>query len=194
MERNPVPLAGRLGVNSRGGTRRVHPETKYFGDFITMRSHTGRRFAASSSLLLLFLFTGWVYGKRKPTEVPLFLYEAGTENLARGCGGKLEVLKDALAFTCPQGSVTMPFSAITLMQYRPDVSKQVVGMNIDWKVRPALDRARDNIYFTVLCNENGKTRAVVLRVDVVSLRPYLAEIELKSGKNVQVYRSYDETD
>jgi len=172
----------------------VHPETKYFGGFITMRSHMGRRFAISSSLLLLFLFAGWVYGKRKPTDVPPFLYEAGTEDLARGCGGKLEVLKDALAFTCPQGSVTMPFSAITLMQYRPDVSKQVVGMNIDWKVRPALDKARDNIYFTVLCNENGKTRAVVLRVDIVSLRPYLAEIELKSGKNVQVYRSYDETD
>ncbi len=171
------------------------PENQYVGDFMNMRGKMGRRFSVLSGLLiLLLLLTGLVFGKRKPVDEPPFLYEAGTENLERGCGGKLEVLRDAIAFNCPQGTVSMPFSAITLMQFRPDVSKQVVRMNIDWKVRPQSTKARDNLYFTILCNENGKIRAIVLRVIPDTLRPYLAEIELKSGKNVQVYRSYDELD
>jgi hypothetical protein len=160
-----------------------------------MRGEMRRGFLVGSGLLvLLLLLTGLVFGKRKPTNEPPFQYEAGTENLERGCGGKLEVLRDALAFTCPQGSVNLPFSAITLMQYRPDMSKRVARMKISWKVRPQFGKAKDNRYFTVLYDDHGTTGAVVLRVEPLSMRPYLAEIELKSGKNVQVYRSYDEFD
>ena len=158
-------------------------------------SHMGRRLRALSTLALLLLLAGSLYGKRKPSEEPLpFEYYAGTADIEHGCGGRLEVLRDALAFTCPGGTMSLPFAAITLMEYRPDISKRVLRMNIDWKVRPQQWKARENQYLTVVSNENGKIRALVLKVDSTALRPYLAEIELKSGKNVQVYRSYDETD
>ena len=88
----------------------------------------------------------------------------------------------------------MPFAAITLMQYRPDVSAEVMAMKIPWKIKPQLTRMRDNKYFTVVCNEQGKLRAVVLHVDEEDMRPYFAEIELQSGKSVQEYRSFGEFD
>jgi hypothetical protein len=88
--------------------------------------------------------------------------------------------------------VTLPFSGITVLQYRPDVSKAVMDMKIPWKVPPQLSRVRENKYFTVVCNDQGKIRAMVLQVDPNTLIPYLAEIELRSGKTVQVWRSYDE--
>ena len=146
-------------------------------------------YAAAAALLVL---TSWAYGKKKSEDEPPFTYLAGTENLERGCGGKLEVHTDGLAFTCPAGSVTLPFSGITLMQYRPDLSQTVVDMKIPWKVPPQLSRQRENKYFTVVANDQGKIRAVILRVDSKSMIPYLAEIDLKSGKSVQVWRSYDE--
>jgi hypothetical protein len=152
----------------------------------------GRRISITSSLLVLLLCTGFAYGKRKPVNEPPFQYVGGTENIQQGCGGKLEVLKDGLAFTCPTGSVNLPFSAITLMQYRPDLSSQVWKMNIAWKVQPPHDKARHNQYFTVVYKEQGTIHAVVLSVEPISMRPYLAEIELKSGKSVQVWRSYEE--
>ena len=79
--------------------------------------------AISINLLLgLFLLTGSVYGKHKKTDDPPFLYLAGTENIERGCGGKLQVLKEGFTFKCATGGFSLPFSAITVMQYRPDVS------------------------------------------------------------------------
>jgi hypothetical protein len=157
-----------------------------------MQRHIGKRISMTSSLLVLLFCTGFAYGKRKPTNEPPFQYVGGTENIQEGCGGKLEVQKDGLAFTCPTGSVNLPFSAITLMQYRPDLSSQVWGMNIAWKVQPRRDKARHNQYLTVVYREQGAIHAVVLSVEPTSMRPYLAEIELKSGKSVQVWRSYDE--
>jgi hypothetical protein len=157
-----------------------------------MQRHIGKRISMTSSLLVLLFCTGFAYGKRKPTNEPPFQYVGGTENIQEGCGGKLEVRNDGLAFTCPAGTVNLPFSAITLMQYRRDLSSQVRGMNIAWKVQPPHERARHIQYFTVVCQEQGTIRAVVLSVEPVSMRPYLAEIELRSGKSVEVYRSYDE--
>jgi hypothetical protein len=80
------------------------------------------------------------------------------------------------------------------MEYRPDVSRQVWGMNIPWKVQPEHDKARHNQYLTVVYKEQGAIHAVVLSVEPASMRPYLAEIELRSGKSVQVYRSYNDGD
>jgi hypothetical protein len=67
-------------------------------------------------------------------------------------------------------------------------------MKLAWKVKPAFTRAKDNSYLTLLYNEKGVTHAIILKVDPPAMRPYLAEIELKTGKSVQVYRSYDEND
>ena len=53
-------------------------------------------------------------------------------------------------------------------------------------------RGRENRYFTIVSSDQGKLRAVVLRVDENNMRPYFAEIELQSGKSVEEYRSFDE--
>jgi hypothetical protein len=65
-------------------------------------------------------------------------------------------------------------------------------MKSPWAYPPALARVSTNKYFTIVSNEQGKLRAVVLRVDEKNMRPYFAEIELQSGKSVQEYRSFDE--
>ncbi|MBZ5669739.1 MAG: hypothetical protein LAO04_08420 [Acidobacteriia bacterium] len=157
-----------------------------------MQRHIGRCITMTSGLLAVLFLTGFAYGKRKPSDEPPFQYVGGTENIQQGCGGKLEVLKDGLAFTCPTGSVNLPFSAITLMQYRPDLSSQVWRMNIAWKVQPPHDKAKDNRYLTLVYREQDAIHAVVLRVEPITMRPYLAEIELQSGKGVEVWRSYEE--
>ena len=143
-------------------------------------------------LMALLLLSPAGYGKHKKPEEPPFQYLAGTENVDRGCAGKLEVLKEGLTFRCPTATFTLPFSAITLMQYRPDVSEEVLAMKVPWKIKPQLSKMRENKYFTVVCNEQGKLRAAVLRVDENDMRPYFAEIELQSGKSVQEYRSFGE--
>jgi hypothetical protein len=143
-------------------------------------------------LMALLLPISLGFGKHKKTEAPPFEYVAGTENVEKGCGGKLEVLKEGFTFKCPGASINLPFATITLMQYRPDLSEEVLAMKIPWNSKPLLARVRDNKYFTVVCNEQGKLRAVVLRVDENDMRPYFAEIELQSGKSVQEYRSFEE--
>ncbi len=152
-----------------------------------------QRMAISISLLVtLLLLTCSIYAKHKRGEEPPFEYVAGTENVDKGCAGKLEVLKEGFSFKCPSATITVPFSGITLMQYRPDVSADVLAMKIPWKVPPQTTRVRENKYFTIVCNEQGKLRALVLRVDEDNMRPYFAEIELQSGKSVQEYRSFGE--
>jgi hypothetical protein len=117
----------------------------------------------------------------------IFQYAGGTEKIEIDCAGKLEVTTDGLKFTCPGGSMDMPFSTITLMQFRPDVSPQVRSVKLKWTTYPTiLIAGKQNRYFTVVCKKQGVTHVMVLRVDPLSMRPYLAEIELKSGKRVEV--------
>jgi len=117
----------------------------------------------------------------------VFQYAGGTEKIEIDCAGKLEVTTDGLRFTCPGGAVDMPFSTITLMQFRPDVSPQVRNVKLKWTTYPTiLIAGKQNRYFTVVCKKQGVTHVMVLRVDPLSMRPYLAEIELKSGKRVEV--------
>ena len=149
--------------------------------------------AISISLLMaLLVLAGSCFGKNKKADEPPFQYEAGTESVQKGCGGKLEVLKEGFTFMCPGGSFSLPFSGITLMQFRPDVSAEVLAMKIPWKIQPQLPHVRENKFFTIVCTEEGKLRAMILRVSEDDMRPYLAEIELQAGKTVQEYRSYDE--
>lgn len=143
-------------------------------------------------LMAVLLLTCSSYGKHRKGEEPPFQFVAGTENIERGCAGKLEVLKEGFSFQCPSASFSLPYSAITLMQYRPDVSAAVLAMKIPWKVAPPTSKLRENKYFTIVGNEQGKLRAVVLSVDEENMRPYFAEIELQSGKSVQEFRSFDE--
>jgi len=154
---------------------------------------TQRPAISVSVLMALLLLISSTYGKHKNTaEEPPFQYEAGTEKIDKGCAGKLEVLKEGFSFKCTGGTINVAFSAITLMQYRPDVSEEVLAMKIPWIIKPQPVRVRENKYFTIVSNERGKLRAVVLRVDENNMRPYFAEIELQSGKSVQEYRSFGE--
>jgi hypothetical protein len=123
----------------------------------------------------------------------IFQYAGGTEKIEIDCAGKLEVTQEGLIFRCPAGSVEMPFSTISLMQFRPDVSPRVRKLKLKWTTYPnILIAGKQNRYFTVVCKKQGVTHVMVLRVDPVSMRPYLAEIELKSGKRVEVmpYEDY----
>ena len=159
-----------------------------------MKLHrTTKPLAISINLVMaLLLLTAASSGKNKKPEEPPFQYMAGTENIERGCAGKLEVLKEGFTFKCPSATFTLPFSAVSLMQYRPDLSPEVLAMKIPWKVTPLLAKVRDNKYFTIVANDQGKLRVVVLRVKEDDMRPYFAEIELQSGKTVQEYRGYGE--
>jgi hypothetical protein len=156
--------------------------------------NTKRIAIAVNLLVALLLLMGSSYAKHKKDKdvEPPFQYQAGTESIAKGCAGRLEVLKEGFVFRCEAGTFNLPFSAVTLMEYRPDVSAAVLGMKIPWKVNPQLTRVRENKYFTIVGNEQGKLRAIVLRVGEDAMRPYFAEIELRSGKSVQEYRSFDE--
>jgi hypothetical protein len=123
----------------------------------------------------------------------VFQYAGGSEKIEIDCAGKLEVSTEGLIFKCPGASVEMPFSTISLMQFRPDVSPQVRNLKLKWKTYPSiLIAGKQNRYFTVVCKKQGVTHVMVLRVDALSMRPYLAEIELKSGKRVEVmpYEDY----
>jgi hypothetical protein len=133
-------------------------------------------------------------GKDKVANAP-FKYVAGTERLPEGCQGSLQVGVEALKFICPEGAVSVPYSAITFMQYRPEVSRKVSKMKIKWQVKPPsgvpLLNGKKNRYFVIVYAEQGKTNSLVLEVPPLTMRPYLAEIDLKAGKRVEVYEEYN---
>jgi len=134
--------------------------------------------------------------KERAASAP-FKYVAGTQKLPEGCQGSLQVGDRALNFICPAGSVSVPYTAITLMQYRPEVSRKVSKMKIKWEVKPPfgapLITGKKNRYFVIVYEEQGRTGGLVLDVPPLTMRPYLAEIDLKSGKRVEVkeFEEYD---
>ena len=143
------------------------------------------------TLAVLLIGIGLGDGRARTNEPP-FQYAGGTASIGQGCAGKLEVTTDALKFHCPRGSIDMPFSAITRMEYRPDLSPRVRKLRIEWKAVPRPGRGKENRYFTVVYTERALPQVIVLKVAPLSMRPYLAEIELKSGKRVEVmgYEEY----
>lgn len=119
-----------------------------------------------------------------------FAYVGGTAAIHKGCEGKLEITASALVFDCPQGSVAAPYSSIERMEYRSQVSKPIRKMKLNWKVEPPTHKDKHNVYFTVLYLDQGKTRAMVLKVDPETMRPYLAEIDLRTGHRIDVQQYY----
>jgi hypothetical protein len=143
-------------------------------------------------IFMILIPPGTTLGGERTREA-IFQYAGGTEKIEIDCAGKLEVTPEGLGFKCPTASLDMPFSTISLMQFRPDVSPQVRRLKLKWTTYPnILIAGKQNRYFTVVCKKQGVTHVVVLRVDSLSMRPYLAEIELKSGKRVEVmpYEDY----
>ena len=140
------------------------------------------------AITMLALGTADVSGKKR--EETQFKYLGGTEQIPKGCEGNLELGSAALTFRCASGSISAPYSSISLMQYRSDISR-LLKMNLAWKVKPTPKHSRQNRYFTVLYNDAGSTRAIVFDVTPQVIQPYFAEIDLKSGKRVEV-QSHEE--
>lgn len=147
----------------------------------------GRAFLMLPILLLALAAVG--SGKKK--DEPPFKYVGGTEQIQQGCKGSLELTSEVLTFRCTSGSVSAPYSSITLMQYRGNVSKQVWKMKLNWKVKPTGKHSKRNRYFTVLYSEGGAVRSFVLDVAPETMQPYLAEIDLKAGRRVEVQSHED---
>lgn len=112
---------------------------------------------------------------------PLFQYAAGTQPIPGGCEGKLEMTHTAMIFECPAGSITVPYNSITHMEYREKISKQIRKMKLNWLIEPTSAHNKHEGFFAVLYTEKGQKHAMILRVSPETMRPYLAEIDLKTG-------------
>ncbi len=150
--------------------------------------------ACKLALAALMIVAGSTYGREKPKlKGPQFKYAGGTESLPEACGGNLELGSTVLTFKCSAGSIAIKYSSIGLMQYRPDISRQIRKKKLQWKVKPSNGGGKRNRYFTVLYTEQGAPHVIVLEVPPEAMRPYLAEIDLKAGKRVEVkaFEQYD---
>src|SRR5487761_1611391 len=130
-------------------------------------------------LILALQGTAWSESKQ---DANVFKYAGGTEKLPDGCTGELKLSDESMTFQCPGGSINALYSSIQLMQYRPDVSRQVRKMKLKWKVRHHGSGGKHNRFFTVVFTGGGRTHIMVLEVGPDEMRPYLAEIDLKAGK------------
>lgn len=163
---------------------------------------SGRRratFAAAAILPAMILagvtsgYSQLLHHEEKPKEA-VFKYAGGTEKIPDGCIGRLEVAPDNLDFACFQYDIAVPYSSIHIMEYRPNVSRRVWKLRPKWKVRPmGGGGGKLNRYFTVAFAQGGKTHVMVLEVLPDAMRPYLAEIDLKAGRRVEVmgYEDYE---
>lgn len=144
-------------------------------------------------LLLAAACAAPLFGVARRASAPNFYYAGGTLAFSTDCAGKLGVSHASMTFACPEGSITIPYRSITLMEYRPSLSRKVKRMKLRWKVRPTESARNKNLLFTVLFKEGDETQAMVLRVLPEQMRPYLAEIELSAGKRIEVwdYRGFD---
>jgi len=160
-----------------------------------MEGQAGMKFRLGWLLAAWLILAGTAFAREEPLE-PQFKYAGGTENIFEGCEGNLEMSATELAFNCRGGFITIPYSSIAWMEYRQYPSRKVLRMKLKWKLRPAyvipLFRSKRNRFFTVLFKADGATRAMVLKVSPEAMRPYLAEIDLKVGKRVDVqgYEAY----
>ena len=129
-------------------------------------------------------------GREKPKEFP-FRYVGGTRGPIETCKGVLETSSKELTFRCGTGAIDVPYSSITLMQYRADVSRKVRKMKLHWKLKPSVGGGRENRYFAIIYSESGSRQGLVLEVFPAAMRPYLAEIDLRAGRRIDVQNHED---
>jgi hypothetical protein len=144
----------------------------------------------SALLVTAFLAAIPVHATSVSTD---FAYVGGTEHLQYDCEGELQVAPSSMTFRCSAGSVTIPFDSITHMEYRPKLSASVRKMKLRWTAKPVGSGGKKNRFFTILYREDNRVHAVVLQVSPDEMRPYLAVLELHTGKRIAVwdYRGFD---
>jgi hypothetical protein len=136
-------------------------------------------------LVALLLAVHGTSGGEKPKEFP-FRYVGGTLGPSDPCKGVLETSPTELTFRCPTVAITVPFTSIILMQYRADISRKVRKMKLRWHLQPPVGGGTENRYFTLIYNESGSRQGLVLEVSSQAMRPYLAEIDLRAGRRIDV--------
>ena len=148
----------------------------------------------SCALGMVYVLSGAAQAKEEPFP-PQFKYAGGTENVYQGCEGNLELNPQAMTFKCLGGAIDVPYSAITLMQYRSDISRKVRRMKVKCKVRPndvsPIIASKKNRFFTVVYQVDCRPHVIVLRVQPQAMRPYLAELDLRAQQRVEV-QGYEE--
>ena len=97
---------------------------KKFGQELMTRSRL-QILGISLALGIFFTFAANAQAKKEEGAAPQFKYKGGTEDLSEGCDGNLEITPHTLTFRCETGFIEIPYSAITSMQYRSNVTKKV---------------------------------------------------------------------
>ncbi len=148
-----------------------------------------RRAPLLAGLAAILVFAGMLWGRSKETRK--FTYVGGNQTLLRDCAGDLQLKNDALTFRCPDGSETIPYASIEMMEYRPSLSPKIRKMAPHWAVVPSVAMPimpkKHNRFFAVVYTDGGVRNGMVLEVSPQTMQPYVAEIELKSNKRVEVY-------
>ena len=129
--------------------------------------------------------------KELRTHEPQFKYAGGTEGILPGCAGTLQITSSSLTYSCAPSSLEIPYGAIEIMQYRADVTRHVRKLKVKWHVPPPMGGGHNNRYFTLVYRVSGATHVLVLEVPNDEMRTYLAEIDLKCGRRVDVQRHED---
>jgi len=142
---------------------------------------------AALLIALAVLVTPALAADSQKNQAPRFKHVGGTENVRYGCVGTLQILDDALAFRCESSVVTIPYRDIETLQYRSDVTRRVRKMKVRWTaIPPEHSGGSKNIYFTVTYRAAGAVHVLILEISEDQMRPYLAEIDLKAGRRVEV--------
>jgi len=134
-------------------------------------------------LAAVFLLLPQVWARSHDQAV--FKYVAGTESLPKDCVGKLEVTESQLVFQCAGNTVSVPYSDITKMEFQPRVSKRIRKMKLAWTIKPTSARGKHEGFFTVIYHASSETHAIILRVRNETMRPYMAEIDLRTGRPIE---------
>ena len=146
-----------------------------------MNTYKVARTAALAMAIFLLVPPAW----GRSDKEALFKYVAGTEHVLRGCQGKLEVTESNLVFECPGKSIAVPYDTVTQMEFLPRVSKKVRKMKLHWAVKPPSSHSKHEGFFTVIYSDNGQTHAIILKARDETMRPYMAEIDLKTGGRIE---------
>lgn len=122
-----------------------------------------------------------------------FRYVGGTWELKGRCRGQLQIGTNSVAFKCKEQIFDLPFESLTYMEYRPAPSEKLREAKVRWRRKPPLGvgvrvpwKRRKNKYFSVMFSKGGELGVAVFRVKPRVMRPYLAELDLRSGMRVEM--------
>ena len=141
--------------------------------------------AAAAILAILAAFAAQTrLGAAQKGESSRFKYVGGTENVSYDCVGTVQISDDALTYKCDSSTLRIPYRDIETMQYRADVTRRIRRMKVRWTaIPPERTGGSKNIYFILVYRP---AHVLILQIPEDQMRPYLAEIDLKMGRRVEV--------